>query len=157
GADRVLGPQMKAVGEVMAIGRTLPEALQKAMRALDIGITGFGSRLDHVPPTTLRIPTAQRLSQVAAALYDGVSQEEVIQQTQFDPWFVQQMAEIIEVHRSVLSFVERRRSTNGGGRGNADTGDSLLEYLDAADFMKLKTYGFSDAYIAQLIGDSEEA
>jgi carbamoyl-phosphate synthase large subunit len=157
GADRVLGPQMKAVGEVMAIGRTFPEALQKAMRALDIGITGFGSRLEHVPAATLRIPTAQRLYQVAAALFDGVSQEEVIRQTQFDPWFVQQMAEIIQVHRRVLHFVDRRRSSNGGGRGNADTGDSLLEYLDQADFLKLKNYGFSDAYIAQLLGDSEAA
>ena len=46
GADPVLGPQMKAVGEVMAIGRTFPEALQKGVRSLDIGMDGFGSRVD---------------------------------------------------------------------------------------------------------------
>jgi carbamoyl-phosphate synthase large subunit len=152
GADRVLGPQMKAVGEVMAIGRTFPEALQKAVRALDIGITGLGSRLQHVPPETLRIPTAQRLFQVAAALYDGVSQEEVVKQTQFDPWFVQQMAEVIGVHRLVLDFAERQNGLNGKG---AHTGTPLLQNLDREDFLKLKRYGFSDLYIAQLLKVSE--
>lgn len=155
GADRVLGPQMKAVGEVMAIGRTFPEALQKAVRALDIGITGFGSRLDHVPAAALSVPTAQRLFQVAAALYDGVSQEEVIKQTKFDPWFVQQMADIMRIHHRVLDFVDRRREELGGGRGGAHIGASFLEYLDAPDFQKLKCYGFSDAYIAQLLGVPE--
>ncbi|HEX2621996.1 MAG TPA: carbamoyl-phosphate synthase large subunit [Phototrophicaceae bacterium] len=150
GADRVLGPQMKAVGEVMAIGRTFAEALQKAIRALDIGINGFGSRMMHVSPETLRIPTAQRLYQVAAALHHGVSQEEIIRQTQFDPWFVEQMAEIMQVHENVLNFVERRRSGDNGSKP-AD----LMVYLDQQDFLKLKRYGFGDAYIAQLLGVDE--
>jgi carbamoyl-phosphate synthase large subunit len=137
GVDRTLGPQMKAVGEVMAIGRTFPEALQKAVRSLDIGIHGFGAKLEHTPAAALRVPTARRLFQVAAALYDGVPQEEVIQQTQFDPWFVQQMADLIDLHRSILHKHLR------------------LDQLEQADFVNLKRYGFSDAHIAQLIGVSE--
>jgi carbamoyl-phosphate synthase large subunit len=137
GVDRTLGPQMKAVGEVMAIGRTFPEALQKAVRSLDIGIHGFGSKLEHTPAAALRVPTARRLFQVAAALYDGVTQEEVIQQTQFDPWFVQQMADLIDLHKSILHKHLR------------------LDQLAQADFVNLKRYGFSDAHIAQLIGVSE--
>ena len=62
GVDEVLGPQMKAVGEVMAIGRTFPEALQKAIRALDIGIDGLDSKPEYITsPDVLRVPTAQRL------------------------------------------------------------------------------------------------
>ncbi len=134
GVSDTLGPQMKAVGEVMGIGRTFPEALQKALRSLDIGVSGLGSTLERVPPEALRVPTARRLFQVAAALYDGVPLEDVIAETQFDPWFVQQMADVMAVHRAILDKA------------------LTLDALDAADFAKLKRGGFSDTYIAQLIG-----
>jgi carbamoyl-phosphate synthase large subunit len=137
GVDRVLGPQMKAVGEVMAIGRTFPEALQKGIRALDIGMIGFGSRLDNTPPEALRVPTAQRLFQVASALFNGASLDEVTAETGFDPWFVRQMADIIAIQHTII----RKGLT--------------LDRLDAADFLKLKRYGYSDAHIAQLLGISE--
>lgn len=153
GVDRVLGPQMKAVGEVMAIGRTFNEALQKAVRALDIGIHGFGSTLEHVPPAALRVPTARRLFQVAAALHDGVSQEEVVAQTEFDAWFVQQMAELMDIHKSVLSFAARNGVEKSNGAGTLPA----LSALNREDFLKLKTHGFSDAYIAQLLGIDEAA
>ena len=81
GVDNVLGPQMKAVGEVMAIGRTFPEALQKGVRALDIGIMGLGSKMQDVPPETLRVPTAQRLFQVAGAMYREMPPEEIADKT----------------------------------------------------------------------------
>jgi carbamoyl-phosphate synthase large subunit len=133
GVDHVLGPQMKAVGEVMAIGRTFPEALQKAVRSLDIGISGFGSKLEDVPSAALKVPTARRLFQVAAALHRGMTVTELVEETQFDPWFAQQMADLMDIHRSILD-------------------QSLtLDRLDQDDFRKLKTYGFSDAYIAQLV------
>jgi carbamoyl-phosphate synthase large subunit len=139
GVDPVLGPQMKAVGEVMAIGRTFPEALQKAVRALDIGIHGLGSKNEAIESSkTLSVPTAQRLFQVATALLNGVSQEEVIQQTNFDPWFVQQMADIMNIHQSILKQHTR------------------LSDLTSADFLQLKQYGFSDAYLAQLLSNTEE-
>jgi carbamoyl-phosphate synthase large subunit len=137
GVDEVLGPQMKAVGEVMAIGRTFPEALQKAIRALDIGIDGFGSNIEELPGKGLEIPTAQRLYQVASALYDGMSLEDVEEKTGFDPWFIRQMADMIAIHNSIL------------------TNSLALDDLDQADFLKLKHYGFADAYIAQLLGVEE--
>ncbi len=140
GVDPVLGPQMKAVGEVMAIGRTFPEALQKAVRALDIGISGLGAKEHAIEsPATLHVPTAQRLFQVATALLNGVPQAEIVAQTQYDPWFVQQMADIMSIHQTIL------------------TKHLTLDRLNANDFLKLKRYGFSDAYIAQLIGVSEQA
>ncbi len=138
GADPVLGPQMKAVGEVMAIGRTFPEALQKAVRSLDIGIDGFASQLDEsLAPEVLSVPTAQRLFQVAAAIARGVAFEEIVRQTHFDPWFVQQMSSLIALHKSLLESGLR------------------LEQLDAADLRRLKQHGFSDAYLAQLLGADE--
>ncbi|HEX2908158.1 MAG TPA: carbamoyl-phosphate synthase large subunit, partial [Phototrophicaceae bacterium] len=137
GVDRVLGPQMKAVGEVMAIGRTFPEALQKGVRALDIGIMGFGSKLENAPPEALRVPTAQRLFQVAAALFNGMPLQEVATTTGFDPWFVRQMGDIMHIQQTIIG----KKLT--------------LDRLDAADFRKLKRYGYSDAHVAQLVGVDE--
>jgi len=135
GADPVLGPQMKAVGEVMAIGRTFPEALQKGVRSLDIGMDGFGSQVDgNLTPEALSVPTAQRLFQVASLIASGVSFEEIVSNTHFDPWFVQQMSDLMAIHRSVVG------------------GALQLHDLDAADLRKLKQLGFSDAYIAGLFG-----
>ncbi len=145
GVDRVLGPQMKAVGEVMAIGRTFPEALQKGIRALDIGVSGFGSKLDDAPPESLRVPTAQRLFQVASALVKGMALQEVAETTGFDPWFVRQLADIIQLQDAILTRIsplpegERQRARE----------------LTADDFRRLKRYGYSDAHIAQVIGASE--
>src|SRR5437763_14764261 len=68
GIDSTLGPQMKAIGEVMAIGRTFPDALQKAICGLDIGMYGFGYKDYEVRPDMLEVPTAQRLYYVASAM-----------------------------------------------------------------------------------------
>ena len=135
GADPVLGPQMKAVGEVMAIGRTFPEALQKGVRSLDIGMDGFGSQVDSdLRPEALSVPTAQRLFQVASLIAGGVGFAEIVRQTHFDPWFVQQMNDLMAIHGSVVGKALR------------------LDDLDESDLRKLKHYGFSDAYIADLVG-----
>jgi len=140
GADPVLGPQMKAVGEVMAIGRTFPEALQKGVRSLDIGMDGFGSQVDgDLRPEALSVPTAQRLFQVASLIAKGVGFEEIVGQTHFDPWFVQQMSDLMQIHGSVV-------------------GKALeLKELNEADLRMLKQYGFSDAYIAGLVGEDSFA
>ncbi len=140
GVDEKLGPQMKAVGEVMAIGRTFPEALQKGVRALDIGVAGFGSKLEAISsPETLRVPTAQRLFQVATALGNGATIDDIVETTEFDLWFVQQMADMMRIHDTILKK------------------NLTLDSLNAADFFKLKRYGFADAYLAQLIGVDEMA
>ena len=125
GADPVLGPQMKAVGEVMGIGRTFPEALQKAVRSLDIGIEGFGSQTDHaLSPEVLTVPTAQRLFQVASLIGEGVGPAEIVKRTHFDPWFVQQMKDLMTIHRSL-----------------ADK-DICLSDLDQADLLKAQAFRF---------------
>jgi len=138
GVNPVLGPQMKAVGEVMAIGRTFPEALQKAVRSLDIGVISFGGHAEHVESwDTLRVPTAQRLFQVATAMLQGATLEDIVEQTRFDPWYVQQMAEMLKIHETVLHK------------------NLALTDLTREDFRKLKRYGFSDSYIAQLTNVDE--
>jgi carbamoyl-phosphate synthase large subunit len=139
GADHTLGPQMKAIGEVMAIGRTFPEALQKGIRALDIGMAGFGRR-DRRPPmpeAALRVPTAQRLFQVADHLLDGHSPEAVVEMTQFDPWFVRQMADLVAIER-------------------AYTGRALTT-LTGDDYHTLKRSGYTDAQIAVMVGAASAA
>jgi carbamoyl-phosphate synthase large subunit len=138
GVDTVLGPQMKAIGEVMAIGRTFPEALQKAVRSLDIGISGLGAKDERIAEvSTLRVPTAQRLFQVATAMRDGVTMQDIIQETRFDPWFVKQIEQTMHIHNTILTKALQ------------------LSDLDAQDFAKLKRYGYSDAYIAQLVDEDE--
>jgi carbamoyl-phosphate synthase large subunit len=137
GVDGVLGPQMKAVGEVMAIGRTFNEALQKAIRSLDIGISGFGGRLPNVHPTALKVPTAQRLFQVASALHEGISLSDVVETTRFDPWFVQQMVDLMRLQDSV------RRD------------HPALTDLTREAFLQLKRHGFSDVQIAGWYGVRE--
>ncbi len=139
GADATLGPQMKAIGEVMAIGRTFPEALQKGIRSLDIGVDGFGSKLLHPAPEAMRVPTAQRIFQVANALREGASPEEIVSTTHFDPWFVRQLADLNAVRNEIAS------------KG----GISIRPTFGAADLRRWKRYGFSDAHIAALLNSDE--
>ena len=139
GANEVLGPQMKAVGEVMAIGRTFPEAFQKAIRALDIGVYGFEGLQDIAAIDTLRVPTAQRVFQIAAALNQGATLEEIAEQTAIDMWFLRQLADTMALRDSIINKKLQ------------------LEDLDAQDFLKLKRYGYADIYIAKLLGTDEQS
>jgi len=96
GADATLGPQMKAVGEVLGIGRTFPEALQKAIIGLDIGRVGFRATADATTDM-LKVPTAQRLFQVADTFRFGSSYpelgntDEINHFSGYDHWFIKQM------------------------------------------------------------------
>ena len=101
GVDPTLGPQMKSVGEAMALGRTFPEALNKAIQSLEIGVdaldgSGPSGELPAEPETlsTLKIPTADRLFRVYRAIRQGMSLEEISQATGYDLWFLAQMQEI---------------------------------------------------------------
>ena len=131
GADDALGPQMKSVGETMAIGRTFVEALQKAAQGLEIGLTGLDPVRGAVSVASLARPTPDRLLRVMAALRDGASEADVAKATAIDPWFVAQLARIAlaEVKPDVKS---------------------------APGLRKLKRLGFSDARLALLTGSSEE-
>jgi carbamoyl-phosphate synthase large subunit len=131
GVDSTLGPQMKAVGEVMGIGRTFPEALQKAITGLDIGIFGFGAKdYPGLQPETLHTPTAARLYQTASLMMHGISDEEVATQTGFDPWFVAQMRLLVDAAQAVQA----------GG---------------PVDYRQLKRLGFTDRHIGDMRGKPE--
>jgi carbamoylphosphate synthase large subunit/REP element-mobilizing transposase RayT len=109
-ADPTLTTQMKSVGEAMAIGRTFKEALQKALRSLEIKRFGLcGDGMDkHVDPETLRlklsIPNAQRVFYLAQAFHDGMSIDEVFELTKIDKWFLRNVAQIVEDSRLRLSW-----------------------------------------------------
>jgi carbamoyl-phosphate synthase large subunit len=110
GATDVLTVQMKSVGEVMSIGRTFKESLQKGMRGLETGRAGFGGDGKHKPLTdkpdspeekkallkALRTPSPRRLGYLAEALRLGATVEELAEATFIDPWFLRQMQEIVE-------------------------------------------------------------
>ncbi|MFQ5555024.1 MAG: carbamoyl-phosphate synthase large subunit [Acidimicrobiia bacterium] len=138
----VLGTTMQSVGEAMAIGRTFPEALQKALRSLEAGRHGLGADPAEVSladmetdELTLRIaqPTPDRFSMIAEALRRGVPVPEVADRTAVDPWFLRQIAAIV-VLREELARSEP----------------------DAMIARAAKRHGFSDRQLASLWGITEE-
>jgi carbamoyl-phosphate synthase large subunit len=134
-ADNHLTTQMKSVGEVMAIGRTFQESLQKALRGLETGVDGFNPLSTDRDEIIEEIgePGPERIWYVADAFRIGVSLEEVFEETGIDPWFLAQIAELVAVEREL-----------GGVRAEA---------LGADDWMALKRKGFSDRRLAQLLQD----
>ena len=141
-ADNVLTTQMKSVGEVMAIGRTFQESLQKALRGLEVGVDGFN--LKSVDSTIideqLAKPTPERLWYVADAFGVGMSLEKVHSLTKIDNWFLSQIKEIVDLELQI----EKREKIS----------DFLVEEIR---FLKQK--GFGDKRIAQLLkkGNTTEA
>jgi carbamoyl-phosphate synthase large subunit len=151
-ADPRLGTQMKAVGEAMAIGRTFKEAFQKGFRALEADRSGWvigarpeDDRLTDLAPeavkAAIRTPTAERIYQVKRALDLGVSVGEVYERTGIDPWFLEQMQELIEAERGWTAFRAGRAATDN------DTRSALR---------RMKALGFSDRQLADLSGGKEE-
>jgi carbamoyl-phosphate synthase large subunit len=144
GSDSTLTTSMKSVGEAMAIGRTFHESLQKALRSLDTGLTGFdevefagaGDADSGKAAIRARLvtPKPDRLLVVAEALRRGLSVEEICAASHYDPWFVRQIAEIVEAEATV--------------RANGLPSDA-----DA--FRALKAMGFSDQRLAKLSGIGE--
>ena len=144
GANDRLTTQMKSVGEVMAIGRTFQESLQKALRGLETGLDGLspvtplplgedsGARLAQ----DLRMPGPDRLLQVADALRAGWTFDRVHELSRIDPWFLAQIAELIDE--------ETRTAAEG------------VAALDLARLRTLKRRGFSDSRLARLVGVTED-
>ena len=106
GVDPILGPQMKSVGEVMAIGGPFAEAFQKAMRGLEIGATGFvgSNQVKMVGSDDIRIPTPRRIFRVCDEIRAGASLESICERTGFDPWFVQQFQDIVAVEQEIARY-----------------------------------------------------
>ncbi|RSV38751.1 carbamoyl-phosphate synthase large subunit [Sphingomonas sp. ABOLE] len=135
GAEAVLGTAMKSVGEVMAIGRSIHESLQKALRGLETGLSGFNDvdRLVGAPrdviEAALTVRSPDRLLIAAQAMREGFSVKDVQRFTSYDPWFLERIAEILDAEKDV--------ATNGLPQ-------------DAAGMRRLKAMGFSDKRLAYL-------
>jgi carbamoyl-phosphate synthase large subunit len=142
GANEKLTTQMKSVGEVMAIGRNFQESLQKALRGLETGIDGLDERVLVLTNAEdrdqlcqdLRLPGSDRLLQVADAMRHEFELEEIYELTGIDPWFLVQIADLVE---------EEQRLRKDGA-----------DALDGARFRRLKRKGFSDARIGTLVDQS---
>jgi carbamoyl-phosphate synthase large subunit len=142
GAEPLLSTSMKSVGEAMAIGRSFAESVQKALRSMETGLTGFdeveiqgafGDNKDAVRAALAR-PTPDRLLVIAQAYRHGLTTAEIHAACKYEPWFLEQIAAIVATEETV------RR-------------DGLP--ADAAGFLRLKKMGFSDARLAKLAGQKE--
>ncbi|PLX91629.1 MAG: carbamoyl phosphate synthase large subunit [Desulfuromonas sp.] len=153
--DPTLTTQMKSVGEAMAIGRTFKESFQKALRSMEIGSDGFESRLFATPAeigtplsdsdmellrNKLRVPNVDRVWYLGDALRAGIAIEEIYQISGLDPWFVNNIRQIIEKESQL--YAQRNAILSGSEEG--------IELLHEA-----KQYGFSDRRLAYLL-DSHE-
>ncbi|HTA44421.1 MAG TPA: carbamoyl-phosphate synthase large subunit [Bryobacteraceae bacterium] len=138
GADHTLGTQMKSVGEVMAIGRTFKEALGKGIRSLETG-KKFGS--ETFDPQLVRqkliTPTPDRLSYLRFALRSGYTTEQIHEMTAIDPWFLEQIRQIVEFEKEL----------DGG----------YIENATAADLTRAKRLGISDVQLANAWKSTEIA
>ncbi|MDX2412773.1 MAG: carbamoyl-phosphate synthase large subunit [Woeseiaceae bacterium] len=143
GANDRLTTQMKSVGEVMAMGRTFQESLQKALRGLETGITGLNEIIDSVETDAekykmrqeLRIPGADRLRYVADAIRHGFTFDDVAKITGIDPWFLAQIQDLLGTEELIR--------------------EAGLAGFDADLMFAIKRKGFSDARIAELLGVAE--
>ena len=140
GAENNLTTAMKSVGEAMAIGRTIHESMQKALASLETGLTGFDEiDIPGAPDKAsimkaLGAATPDRLRVIAQAMRHGLTNDEIIAATSFDPWFLNRIREIIDVEARVRK-------------------DGLP--VDANGLRKLKMMGFTDARLATLTGRDE--
>ncbi|MEL6300659.1 MAG: carbamoyl-phosphate synthase large subunit [Pseudomonadota bacterium] len=141
GADARLTTSMKSVGEVMSIGRTFQESIQKALRGLETGLDGFDRQLPkglseetcrEMVEREVRSPSASRLLWVAEAFRLGFSIDHVHQLSGIDPWFLGQILDLVRVESGIRAL-----------------GDSVFR---AANLRELKRRGFSDARIGYLSG-----
>lgn len=145
-AEPTLTTQMKSVGEVMAIGRNFQESMQKALRGLETGVTGFNEIIDLTGKSThaieseiknrLSIPTPERIFYIAEAFRHGFSLDDVFELTKIDRWFLIQIEDIVKTENEIKSL----------GFGD----------LDADNIRKFKRKGMSDLRIASLMGISQK-
>ncbi|UXU74010.1 MULTISPECIES: carbamoyl-phosphate synthase large subunit [unclassified Paracoccus (in: a-proteobacteria)] len=142
GAKPELTTAMKSVGEVMAIGRSFHESLQKALASMENGLTGLDDiEIPGAPDKAaivkaISVQTPDRLRLIAQAMRHGLSDDEIQQATSFDPWFLARLREIVDAENTVRA----------GG---------LPADLDG--LRRLKMMGFTDARLAALTGQSEKA
>jgi len=142
-ANDRLTTQMKAVGEVMAIGRTFQESFQKALRGLETGIDGLSPKIPNIETeeqrerilSEIRSAGAERILYLGDAFRDGMSLEDAFKNTSIDPWFLAQIKDLIDTESWI-----------------AETG---LEVLEKQNLRRIKRKGFADSRIARLLGIKE--
>ncbi len=137
GVSEELTTQMKAVGEVMAIGRTFPESLQKAWQSLENGYAGLGADRDEIYRgeirDRLRKPYWDRTLQIRNAFKAGASVDEISDVTKVDPWFLYQIQDMVRMEEVIQTY--------------------SLDRLDEPFLRHVKSFGFSDVQIAYLVMD----
>ncbi len=142
GVQDKLGTQMRAVGEVMSIGKTYKEAFQKAIRSLEIGRMGLGFAKDFNSKTKeellkmLAVPSSERQFIMYEALRKGATIDELFELTKIKHWFIEQMKELVEEEEEILR-----------NKGSVPADGVLI---------RAKKDGFSDKYLAKLVGVKEE-
>ena len=145
GATPQLGTRMQSVGEVMAIGRNFAESIQKAVRSLEQGRSGFAlggdSEFAALDLATLwqtcEVATPDRLYALHEVMWRGASVDEVVNRTRIDRWFVDQLAQIVKRERELMGGLD-------------------LRALDGRGWRRYKQWGFSDPQIAELTGYNDE-
>ncbi len=140
GAEPILGTAMKSVGEVMAIGRTIHESLQKALASMETGMTGFDDmEIPGAPekPAVIQAiskQTPDRMVLIAQAMRHGLTNDEIIDATSFDPWFLNRIREIVDMEADIIAH------------GLPKSADGMR---------KVKMMGFTDARLSTLTGTAE--
>ena len=145
GADPTLTTQMKSVGETMAIGRTFKEALQKALRGLETGHSGFGlnprTRIEPIDAASrselsrlLRVPNAERIAHIRTAFRSGWSADEIHEATRIDHWFLENLRQLVEFEQELSGSL-----------------------LDASKLRRAKELGYTDEQIAKAVDATSEA
>ncbi len=177
GVNHELGSSMKSVGEVMAVGRTFEEAIQKGLRMIGQGMHGFVDNHEiKIPdiPEALRRATDIRIFAIAKALMMGYSVEQAHQLTRIDRWFLEKLKHIISINEHLHRFsflsdylgtISHHQEETGAelsgvrGSGSEPAPELYYEFLEALEepeFVSLlldaKTYGFSDFQIARALG-----
>lgn len=137
-AGQVIGSEMKSVGEVMSIGRSFAEAIQKALRMLEIGVDGLDADAFDFADlhSALTVPTPRRIFAVARALRDGMTVDEVHELTRIDRFFLYEIARIVALEKATRTH--------------------RLCNLDVVELRELKKAGFSDRALGRFTGESEE-
>jgi carbamoyl-phosphate synthase large subunit len=169
GSDETLTVSMKSVGETMAIGRTFKEALQKALRSLEIGRFGLGADgkdkwdATHGSPLKssnpkrevlsekLRVPNQHRIFSIKQALQSGMGIDKIHGLTHIDPWFLHNMKQIVDLEGEIRTYALELRDLELWARG--DNAKKLM--IPSELLRRAKTYGFSDLQLGYLMGFKE--
>ena len=140
GVEQTIGSEMKSVGEVMAIGRTFPEALQKALRMLDIGVDGLDPEAFSFPnlPAAIATPSPTRIFAIARGLAEGMSIDDIARLTAIDPFFIGEMAHLVHIGEQLPAVLGEMPSSEQAHR-----------------LREAKRAGYSDRSIAKKLDRTE--